>query len=93
MQTSRRDVLTMAALWAQALTAAQSHRHAWPSTAQAPHTLRFFTKPERETVSNLFVHDAGAFVTAGNQNPTITILALALRSSERIVEMMKRREL
>lgn len=44
-------------------------------------------------ISNLFVHDGGAFVTAGNQNPTLTILALALRSSERIVELMKRREL
>jgi hypothetical protein len=28
-------------------------------------------------VPNLFVHDAGIFVTAGNQNPTLTILALA----------------
>lgn len=44
-------------------------------------------------VPNLFVHDAAAFVTAGNQNPTLTILALALRSSERIVDRMRRREL
>jgi len=43
-------------------------------------------------VPNLFVHDAGIFVTAGNQNPTLTILALALRGSERIVERWKRRE-
>lgn len=44
-------------------------------------------------VPNLFVHDAGAFVTAGNQNPTLTILSLALRSSERLVELMRRQEL
>jgi choline dehydrogenase-like flavoprotein len=44
-------------------------------------------------VPNLFVHDAAAFVTAGNQNPTLTILALALRSSERIAELMRTREL
>ena len=44
-------------------------------------------------VTNLFVNDAAAFVTAGNQNPTLTILALAMRSSERIAERMKRREL
>lgn len=50
MQTSRRHVLTLAAVWAQALAAAQSHQHASPSTAQAPYTLRFFTKPERETL-------------------------------------------
>jgi choline dehydrogenase-like flavoprotein len=43
-------------------------------------------------VPNLFVHDAGIFVTAGNQNPTLTILALAMRGSERIVERWKRRE-
>lgn len=40
-------------------------------------------------VANLWVHDAAAFVTAGNQNPTLTILALALRSSERIPEALK----
>ncbi len=44
-------------------------------------------------VGNLFLHDAGAFVTAGNQNPTLTIMALALRSSERIADLMARREL
>jgi choline dehydrogenase-like flavoprotein len=44
-------------------------------------------------VDNLFVHDAGAFVTAGNQNPTLTIMALALRSSERIADLVARREL
>jgi choline dehydrogenase-like flavoprotein len=41
-------------------------------------------------VPNLFVNDAASFVTAGNQNPTITILALAMRSSERLVELMRR---
>lgn len=44
-------------------------------------------------VPNLFLHDASAFVTAGNQNPTLTILALALRSSERLAERMAKREL
>lgn len=44
-------------------------------------------------VPNLYVHDAGTFVTAGNQNPTLTILALAMRSSEKIVERWKKREL
>jgi choline dehydrogenase-like flavoprotein len=41
-------------------------------------------------VKNLFLNDGAAFVTAGNQNPTITILALAMRSSERLVELMRR---
>lgn len=41
-------------------------------------------------VKNLWVNDAAAFVTAGNQNPTITILALAMRSSERMIELMRK---
>lgn len=40
-------------------------------------------------VANLFINDAAPFVTAGNQNPTLTILAFALRSSERMVDLMK----
>lgn len=40
-------------------------------------------------VPNLFVNDGAPFVTAGNQNPTLTILALAMRSSERMVNLMK----
>ena len=40
-------------------------------------------------IPNLWINDAAVFVTAGNQNPTITILALAMRSTEGIVETMK----
>jgi choline dehydrogenase-like flavoprotein len=43
-------------------------------------------------VSNLYLHDAAVFVSAGNQNPTLTILALAMRSSERIVDSMLKGE-
>ena len=44
-------------------------------------------------VPNLFVHDAAAFVTAGNQNPTLTIMALAWRSSEHLIECCKKAEI
>jgi choline dehydrogenase-like flavoprotein len=40
-------------------------------------------------VPNLWINDAAVFVTAGNQNPTITILALAMRSSERMAHDMR----
>jgi choline dehydrogenase-like flavoprotein len=33
-------------------------------------------------VKNLFVTDAGAFVTSPDKNPTLTILALSWRASE-----------
>jgi choline dehydrogenase-like flavoprotein len=44
-------------------------------------------------VKNLFVMDGGAFVTGGSQNPTLTILALAMRSSEYLAEQMRKGEL
>ena len=37
-------------------------------------------------VRNLFVADGGPFVTNGDKNPTWTILALSMRTSEYIVQ-------
>jgi choline dehydrogenase-like flavoprotein len=44
-------------------------------------------------VKNLFVMDGSAFASGGSQNPTLTIMALAMRSSEYLAERMKRSEL
>ena len=41
-------------------------------------------------VSNVYVVDAGPFVSQADKNPTWTILALAMRSSEHIVEEFKK---
>jgi choline dehydrogenase-like flavoprotein len=41
-------------------------------------------------VSNLFVMDGACFVSSGCQNPTLTIMALALRSTDYLMEEMKR---
>jgi choline dehydrogenase-like flavoprotein len=38
---------------------------------------------------NLLVVDGGAFVSSGWQNPTMTILALSMRASERLADEMK----
>jgi choline dehydrogenase-like flavoprotein len=43
-------------------------------------------------VKNLFVVDGSSFVTGGSQNPTMTILALAMRASEHLAEKMKKSE-
>jgi choline dehydrogenase-like flavoprotein len=40
-------------------------------------------------IKNLFVVDGSAFVSSGWQNPTMTILALAMRSSEYLAEQMR----
>ncbi len=42
---------------------------------------------------NLFVCDAGSFVSQADKNPTWTILALAMRASEYIVDQMKKKEI
>jgi choline dehydrogenase-like flavoprotein len=42
-------------------------------------------------VKNLFVVDGSSFVTGGWQNPTMTILALAMRSSEYLAEQLRLR--
>jgi len=40
-------------------------------------------------IKNLFVVDGAAFVSGGWQNPTMTILALAMRAAEHLAEQMK----
>jgi len=40
-------------------------------------------------IKNLFVVDGASFVTAGWQNPTMTILSLSMRASEYLAEQMK----
>jgi choline dehydrogenase-like flavoprotein len=41
-------------------------------------------------VRNLFVMDGSSFVSGGSQNPTLTILALAMRASEYLAEEMRK---
>jgi choline dehydrogenase-like flavoprotein len=41
-------------------------------------------------VTNLFVMDASGFPSGGCQNPTLTIMALAVRSTDYLMEEMKR---
>jgi choline dehydrogenase-like flavoprotein len=40
-------------------------------------------------IKNLFVVDGSSFVTAGSQNPTMTILSLSMRASEYLAEQMR----
>jgi choline dehydrogenase-like flavoprotein len=42
-------------------------------------------------VKNLFVMDGSSFTSGGSQNPTLTILALAMRASEYMAEQMRAR--
>jgi choline dehydrogenase-like flavoprotein len=44
-------------------------------------------------VKNLFVVDGSSFVSGGSQNPTLTILALSLRSAEFMAEEMRKKSI
>jgi choline dehydrogenase-like flavoprotein len=44
-------------------------------------------------VSNLFITDGAVFASNADKNPTLTIMALAWRSADRILDLMRRKEL
>ena len=44
-------------------------------------------------IKTLFVVDGSSFVTAGTQNPTMTICALAMRASEYLADKLSKKEL
>ena len=44
-------------------------------------------------IDNLFVADGGVFPSNADKNPTLTIMALAWRASDHILDRMRRREL
>lgn len=44
-------------------------------------------------IKNLFVSDGSQFTTSGTENPTLTIVALAIRQADYIADQMKRKEL
>ena len=55
-----------------------------------PNLIRF---GRAHDVPNLFVSDGSQFTTSGAANPTLTIVALAIRQSEFIAAAMQRGEL
>ena len=44
-------------------------------------------------VKNLFLTDGSVFASNADKNPTLTIMALAWRAADRMLELMRRREL
>ena len=44
-------------------------------------------------VKNLFVTDGSSFTTFSEKNPTLTIMALSMRTAEQIIRLRKRGEL
>jgi choline dehydrogenase-like flavoprotein len=44
-------------------------------------------------IKNLFVMDASGFPSGGCQNPTLTIMAMAVRSTDHLIGELKRRNI
>jgi len=44
-------------------------------------------------VPNLFISDGSQFTTSAAENPTLTIVTLAIRQSDYIADQMKRRSI
>jgi choline dehydrogenase-like flavoprotein len=59
----------------------------------SPRTSVLNRNCQAHDVPNLFVADAGPFVSNADKNPTWTILALAMRTSEHIAQASRRGEL
>jgi choline dehydrogenase-like flavoprotein len=59
----------------------------------SPHTSVLNRFCQAHDVANLFVADGGPFVSNADKNPTWTILALAMRTSEYIVEERRKGKL
>ena len=58
-----------------------------------PRTSVLNANCQAHEVPNLFITDGGSFVSQADKNPTWTILALSMRTSDYIAEQMKRRSL
>ena len=58
-----------------------------------PHTSVLNRNAQAHDVGNLFVTDGAPFVSQADKNPTWTILALSWRTSDYIVDQMKKRAL
>src|SRR4026208_445137 len=59
-----------------------------PGTDKKPAVLNQYQ--QSQDVPNVFVMDGAGFTSGACQNPTLTIMALALRSSEYLLGEMKR---
>ncbi len=69
------------------------HEHATCRMGEDPKRSALDRFNRMHEVPNVFVVDGSAFTTAGEKNPTLTILALAWRASDYMVEQFKRGEL
>ena len=67
-----------------------STRWAWPAWARAPSKSVLNAFQQSHDVENLFVMDGSGFTSSACQNPTLTIMALAVRSCDYLMDEMRK---
>jgi choline dehydrogenase-like flavoprotein len=65
------------------------HEHATCRMGDDPKRSALNTFNQMHEVPNVFVTDGSSFTTAGEKNPTLTILALCWRATDYLAEQMK----
>ncbi len=58
-----------------------------------PKTSVLNTFCQTHDISNLFVFGGGCFVSTGDKHPTLTMMALAARGCDRLIEMAHKAEI
>jgi choline dehydrogenase-like flavoprotein len=66
------------------------HEHGTCRMGEDPKTSALNRFNQMHEVKNVFVVDGSSFTAASEKNPTITILSLAWRATDYLVEEMKR---
>ena len=73
-----------------ACRATASTSWAWPGWGPTARTSVLNQFQQTHDVGNLFVMDGAGFVSSACQNPTLTIMALAVRSTDHLLGELRR---
>jgi choline dehydrogenase-like flavoprotein len=91
MTAAKAEILPFERGWIDRLGSA-IHEHGTCRMGADPKRSALNQYNQSHEVRNLFVVDGSSFTTASEKNPTLTILALAMRSSDYLADQMKKGE-
>jgi choline dehydrogenase-like flavoprotein len=92
MTAAKAEILPYERGWIDRLGSA-IHEHGTCRMGADPKRSALNQYNQSHEVKNLFVVDGSSFTTASEKNPTLTILALAMRSTDFLAEEMKKQNL
>jgi choline dehydrogenase-like flavoprotein len=89
MTAAKAEILPYERGWVDRLGSA-IHEHGTCRMGADPKRSALNQYNQAHEVKNLFVVDGSSFTTAGEKNPTLTILALSMRATDYLAEEMKK---